>query len=264
MVAACRTIPMLVDSDHEAVRLDLNVLRGQPARKTVRQQVARRDIVGTFGKGTNGAKKDKAITAILESYKRHGTTEKDAYTRMKTAVEEVVGNLPPKEKTTAGWCDQNDDELREAVERRNRRGRDHARKQTTHFNMLYRKARKQAQKVRQKVLNDHLLQEVKASNASLLPGGKDRRTGPGTSGPSSENVNGARRSGGTGTSKISKTPMARSGHARQTTPRTSRSTTTTYTPTPEGREGEATPNSGMTRCRRSPTTGNGGHPRSMK
>jgi hypothetical protein len=173
-VSHCTTIAMLVDSDHEAVQVQL--LISPPARppKTHRQEVGAKAIDEIFGK--DSTQTQTAIAAVLKHYSSNYNHTDSDYVNLLRAVETVLASLPRKPKLRAGWCDLNKDLLCGATTDRNVASRRYALDQSLENKLLYKAARKRIKKMKTKAKNDWLWNEIENSNASLLPGGQ-KRTG---------------------------------------------------------------------------------------
>ena len=176
-VKSCQTIGMLVDSDHEAVKLLLETSRPSAQKKTHRQTVGAQDIASAFGKSAEAEDRKAAVKNVMKSFKANMKGPGSDYTKLLTAVKEVVESLPKKQRSPTGWCDLNDNLLNEATAKRNERSRQYAKWQTNENKVLYNEARKCVKKLKKTAKNKWLLKEVEASNASLLPGGLKK---PGT------------------------------------------------------------------------------------
>ena len=178
-VRTCQTIGMLVDSDHEAVKLVLRTTPAPTPRKTTRQNVATKDIKKVFGKTAEAEERKAIVRKVLDSFHKRKGDKGNDYSRLLMAVNDVVESLPTKQRSPRGWCELNESVLKEATTIRNERSRQYAKRQTQENKALYSEARKCVKKLKRTAKNKWLLQEVRASNASLLPGGQNR-TGAGT------------------------------------------------------------------------------------
>jgi hypothetical protein len=173
LLTSCRTIGMLVSSDHEAVRADVAISSSRPTRKTSRQMLSKRDILTSFAPSCSDEKKHKALSSIASVYNQmsNNGNEHDNLTK---AVEKVISKLPISKKSPSGWCDLQDGTMLDAIADRNRKSRHYARYKSDETRLMYVTSRRKLKKIKKAARNEWLLSQVKDSNCSLLPGGHNR------------------------------------------------------------------------------------------
>ena len=177
LVTSCRTISMLVSSDHEGVQVNILTSLPRPANKTERQLLAKRDVASSFSHTSLMSKRKEALSAILSEYNLLSgiNSEHDKLTK---AVEVVLSKLPLSKKSPSGWCDLNDGMVSCCIDDRNRKSRHYAREKSAETRLMYCAARRELKKVKKVARNKWLLRQIEDSNCSLLPGGH-KRTGVG-------------------------------------------------------------------------------------
>ena len=148
MVSTCKTTAMLVQSDHEAVLLTLDVEKPPRQERTSRQMTADKATIETFGYHADINGKQKAIGKIVRLYEKNDNGLIGEYERLMHAVQTVIASLPKKTKTVSGWLDTQHDSFHAALYVRNERSRQHARQKSDETKQLYKEARQHIKKMK--------------------------------------------------------------------------------------------------------------------
>ena len=177
MIKRCFNASMLVNSDHESLRLNMEIDRVTPPPKTTRQTRNAKDIAQHFM--PQGETATCAIRDILHDYEHKQRQAKTAtqdnhkeYNSLLQSVVKVIETIPPKKKSPRGWCELNAEDLTTTISARNTAAREHAKTKTEASRLKYKDTRSCVRKAMRSAKNAWLLNMLNACNLSLLPGGK--------------------------------------------------------------------------------------------
>ena len=175
MVSKCVNAAMLVDSDHESVRLKIVIQKATPAPKTVRKNRGTKDVSGAFGPDADESRKTTAVANILnkfeENFDEGGSATGTQHTCLMTAVCDTIEALDKKEARVSGWCDENEWVLTFAIQARNRASRRYAKDKSQINHSWYKETRTRVKMVKRRAKNVWLMAMAKECNLGLLPGG---------------------------------------------------------------------------------------------
>ena len=175
MVERCANAAMIVDSDHESVRLKMVIKKAAPAAKTARKNRGQKDVNGTFGPEADSAKKAEAVSSILSKFEnnlvQNGSAASAQHTCLMAAVCETIEALDKKETRVSGWCDENEWVLTFAIRARNRASRRYAKDKSAVNHSWYKETRTRVKMVKRRAKNVWLLAMAEGCNLGLLPGG---------------------------------------------------------------------------------------------
>ena len=172
MVQKCTNAEMLTDSDHFSVRLNLSIDKPDKVNRTVRQVRGMKDITNHFS--PTSTHQQSTIDKVRKIYEDNENT--DEHSRLTTAIVNVINELPDKPRKKAGWCDLNFKDIATAVEERNEAAKDYATSKTLLAKDTLKRKRSVLKKIKIQAKNEWILNEIRDSNNSVLPGRGDRKS----------------------------------------------------------------------------------------
>jgi len=176
MVEKCVNAAMIVDSDHESVRLKMVIRKMPPVAKTVRKNRSGKDVNGTFGPDVEVSKVGDAVEGILQKYEENldlggKASVNSKHTCLMAAVCETIEKLDRRMGRVSGWCDTNEWVLTFAIQARNRASRRYATNKSAENRTWYRETRTRVKIVKRRAKNEWLMDMAQGCNVGLLPGG---------------------------------------------------------------------------------------------
>jgi len=172
MVERCVNAAMLVDSDHESVRINMVMRKAKAAPKTKRKQRGGKDVNGTFGPNSNAEQLKTAVHNIVEGYEENlMASTSNKHTCLMAAVCSTIESLEKRGPIVSGWCDENEWVLTFAIQSRNRASRAYSQTKSSGNLAWFRETRTRVKIVKRQAKNQWLLQMARACNVGPLPGG---------------------------------------------------------------------------------------------
>ena len=179
----CANATMLVDSDHEAVILQMEVEKPRPQTNSIRTTRLQKDIAPACEKQDEGV--SLLCMAVQKAWvettsgKSFVPTSSSLYDALQTAVSSAIEDLQKKTMVKAGWWDSNDEILTMAIDDRNKWSRIFAKSKTANNMRDFKSARKRCKKAKWTARNNWFLDMAGRCNVSLLPGKAGSTTNPG-------------------------------------------------------------------------------------
>ena len=171
MVKGCVNAAMIVDSDHESVRLHIVVGKTEQPARTMRMTRTSKAVAETFGMNAEPERQARATTGVLEAYEKKAGSNETAGMTLMTAVNEAIDGLERKGRTVSGWCDSREWELTVAILARNRASKAYALAKTEATQNWLKETRIQVKKAKCLAKNRWLLQMTMGCNVGMVPGG---------------------------------------------------------------------------------------------
>lgn len=106
--------------------------------------------------------------------KKEGRSEYDV---LMCAASSVLEMVPERKRSPRGWCDLNVAALSMGIEERNAAARKHVRTKDAETKRIYTIVRQKLKKIKMRLKNEWLLEQLQQCNESMLPGGKDHKSG---------------------------------------------------------------------------------------
>jgi endonuclease/exonuclease/phosphatase family metal-dependent hydrolase len=123
LVKKCVNAEIIVDSDHESLRLRMVIGKAERAKKTVRKVRAGKAVDNAFGHEANEEMKSTAVLEIANRHEDSTRTSSQMHKQVGDVLMEIVGraidHLGKREAITSGWSDENYWELTLATRARN-------------------------------------------------------------------------------------------------------------------------------------------------
>lgn len=176
LVKKCFNASMMVNSDHETIRVNMEIERLTPPPKTKRQTRTAKAIAEHFHAHSSTA--EHALAQILQRYEEteavngNCNSPLDNYDRLMTAINDTIDTIPAKKNRPRGWCEISSVDLQLQVSERNKAARLHAKKNTAHTRLVYKEKRGSVRKAMRQAKNAWLHHMISKSNLSLTPQGK--------------------------------------------------------------------------------------------
>jgi hypothetical protein len=180
-VKKCVNATPLVNTDHASTRLHLKIEKAPSPPRTVRQELAHAGVAEWLHDCARDEKIKLGGLAAqqhrVECAHEEGRSE---YELLMSAVSKVLESAPERKRSPRGWCDLNVAELPKGIEVRNAAARMFVRTRDDETKRVYTIARQKLKKIKTRLKNEWLMEQLKQCNDSILPSGKDRKSGKAT------------------------------------------------------------------------------------
>ena len=174
LVVKCVNAAMIVDSDHESVRIKMVIEKIEKPLQTKRKGRQQKDAGNTFGQDACPQLRADGVARVLQIYEDSAAFSKTPHGKFESlmkAVTTTLDSVNDKERQAKGWCDKNDWVLEIAMSARIVASRKYALCKTAPHLKAFREARSQVVKVKRRAKNKWLLEMVEKCTFRLLPGG---------------------------------------------------------------------------------------------